>query len=270
MYPVITMRWRSPWAPRLVGLVTQAGFGAFFWMARALLSCRVCHETVPISVFPLVFPGRIWHAARPIKHVPSGEPMPRRGLVFAFSVALTTSAILSNKTRAFASGLNYVHGIQDTCRASPVAVVDEFLAVIARLTAVCDATNAAMAKKRSPSCPPGLCLAEFKRGDTTPPQLDVEITYSSDVTSTVNKDSTPVTSYIDSGGTTPTSTISGGVTSANGRTSTQGLVVRVGLTVSLGRNPDEMTCVNPLSETLRDAIVLRVIDLSSEGSAQCE
>jgi hypothetical protein len=45
--------------------------------------------------------------------------------------------------------------------------------------------------------------------------------------------------------------------------------VRVKLTVTLGKQPDKLVCVNPMSQAARDGLLAKIVDLSSRG-VDCE
>jgi hypothetical protein len=84
----------------------------------------------------------------------------------------------------------------------------------------------------------------------------------------------PASSYVSSGAQSSSGTISGGAFSAGGgfpgsNLSSQGIVVRVKLTVTLGKQPDKLVCVNPMSQAARDGLLAKIVDLSSRG-VDCE
>ena len=193
-------------------------------------------------------------------------PRQRNCVVVASFASLVSGSIMAaavSPSQAAASGLGYVYGVTETCDAPPDAVFDAFISKIGKLEAVCDAQNAAMERKGAFACPPSTCLSEFKPGDTKPPELSVDVTYSDNVSGQVGGAATSASQYIAGGGEMTSGSISGGVQSTRGRPSTRGLVVRVGLTVSLGRNPDQLTCVNPIG------LVMRIMEITKDGNAAC-
>lgn len=198
--------------------------------------------------------------------------MPReRSFRAAFPFARLTSCLLSflPPSLALSQGpdapLTYVYGVEAACGAAPRDVIDAFVEGVRVLEEVCDAQNEAARAAGRPACPPSTCVSVFEPGGSEPPRLEVEITWTNNTSSSTS--GTPASSYVSSGAKMGSGTISGGSFGGptNGSSSQEGVVVRVKLSAALGRMPDKLTCVNPMSQVTRDGLLNTVVALAAKG-----
>ncbi len=203
--------------------------------------------------------------------------MTSRYLPFVFCVALGVVTVGLGEATGFADvapPLEFTFGVTTGCgerSASAEEIIEKFSLGVRELTALCNAANRETAASGSIACPTSTCFAQLVPGGAPPPNLTVDITYTTSLSGSVSgMSSGPIVS---GGSSFPTSgAISGGVYPSSGfgaSSANQGLVVRVGLALPLGRAPDSLTCVSPISQGVRDALLLKIIDVHSRGSAAC-
>ena len=190
---------------------------------------------------------------------------PARPAVLAFlSGACALTAWFPVKARA--GDVEFVYGVRTGCGVRPEDVVRDFVDGVRELTRICDAHNATMKAGGGRACPPSTCLGEYRPGDTRPPELTIGV----EATDRLGSEITGVSSddWVRSGANTP-GQISGGIRMTRSNSSNDGLVVKIGLTLWLGRDPDVLTCLNPMSQVARDALLTRITELSTRAGGSC-
>lgn len=175
--------------------------------------------------------------------------------------------------------LEYVAGVELVCQSKVDAVVEGFVRTIETLESICDAQNDRARAAGEPACPPASCRTEYRPGDTDPPTLTFDITFTRNLSLSVS--GTSASSYISSGASTTSGSISGGISGSSsgfpgggfpggGSSNSQGLVIRIGLVTKLGPNPDVLVCTNPMSEKMREAFLAKVFESLDESGPACE
>jgi len=163
--------------------------------------------------------------------------------------------------QAFASELNYVAGIRTGSDSTVDDVLEAFEKTIGTFTRICDRENERARAQGIRHCPFSTCFVESESdGQTPPPELKFEISYNSDMSSSVTgvaSDSFTGTSVA------PRQQVSGGIVTTTNQTSKQGIVVKLALTIWLGKRPDRLKCVNPMGEAMREDVVKTVLDIAS-------
>ena len=196
---------------------------------------------------------------------------------FAIAPLLATSFSMARGDNLMAAGdnlvaagddLKVVLGVESDCtetgqlKRPESELFQDFSKAIQTVIEICNIQNRSMKSEIGFSCPSTLCVTDYRPGQQDPPKLNINLSWTDNLTnSTVGTSSSTVISS----GTLPVSgNISSGVTRSNN--SNRGFVIGVSLAITLGKNPDALSCANPMSETMRNDF-LRSVLLSSKSPA---
>lgn len=123
-------------------------------------------------------------------------------------------------------------------------LIDNAIFTAEKIGNACEKQNKAMAKNGYDRCPTKSCMSTHKIGGKTAPTMEIKVTNSSGSSSFGYSS---MSSY-----------------SMGGRGTGDTVYVTLTLNMSLGKNPDEITCVNPLSPVSIDKIMEEIINLNKK------